>query len=321
MRRRPEQLAAGLAVAGLAVLAGSAPAAAATSCPGADATPAAIGAERAAAALHCLVNHERQAAGVGPVAAEPHAMQAAVGQANDMALRGFFDHTNPDGVGFVQRLTGTGLDWLAAGENLARGQRTPREAMAAWLASPGHCHNVLGATYTGIGYGVVTGLLGPWWVQELVRPAGVAAPTVADVPCPRQPAVPAPAGALDGPPDDSAFTLPTPAAAPAAGSPSAAPAPGPAAPSRTTAPAAAPGVQATAVRAGRRLRLRVVLRSSAGRPARTVVRVAQGGRAVRTLTARWTAGRPHAVRLTLARAAAGRVDVRSDAGRAAVRFR
>jgi uncharacterized protein YkwD len=297
--------------------ASAAPAQAATSCPGADAAPSMIGAERAAAALGCLVNHERQAAGLGPLTAEPHVAQAALGHAADMATRSFFAHTSPDGVTFDRRVTDAGLEWTAVGENIARGQDTAREVLAAWLASPKHCENLMNPTYTAIGHGVVTGLVGPWWVQDFARPMGVPAPPAVSAPCPRTPAQPQPAGALDGPPDDSAFPAP---ASPETPGPTA-PAPTAEADEAATPVAATPvRLRATARRTGRTLRLRVVVPRTSARRARVAVRVTQSRSTVRKVTARWVSGRAHTVRVKLPRAADGRAIVRVGGRTTTVRF-
>jgi uncharacterized protein YkwD len=307
-----------LGAAAAALATSGTPASAATSCPGADAAPMVIGAERTAAALGCLVNHERQAAGLGPITIEAHAAQAALGHAADMAARNFFDHTNPDGVTFDQRVTNAGLNWTAVGENIARGQDTARQVMAAWLNSPKHCENLMNPTYTVAGYGIVTGVAGPWWVQDFARPMGVPAPPAVNAPCPRTPAVPQPAGALDGPPDDSMF------AAPAAPAPAPAPAPTPAVDPEDEAipvPATPVRLVATARRSGRTLRLRVVIPRTSASPARVAVRVTQTRGTARSLTTRWAPGRAHTLKVKLAKAADGRAVVRVAGRTATARFR
>jgi hypothetical protein len=84
-----------------------------------------------------------------------------------MVAESFFAHESPDGGTLVDRLTGAGYiapdgDWTV-GENIAWGQghlATPRNIVAAWMASPGHRKNVLTGEYTEIGLGVVTGTPG-----------------------------------------------------------------------------------------------------------------------------------------------------------------
>ncbi len=76
-----------------------------------------------------LVNKERAAAGCGPVTEDPQLDRAAQGHSDDMAARGFFDHTDPDGDGPGERITAAGYRWSTYGENIAKGQQTPQAVM------------------------------------------------------------------------------------------------------------------------------------------------------------------------------------------------
>lgn len=71
----------------------------------------------------------------------------------DMQLRNFFDHTNPDGVTFDQRITATGYLWRTAGENIAAGYRTPAAVVQGWMQSTGHCKNIMNPSFTELGVG------------------------------------------------------------------------------------------------------------------------------------------------------------------------
>jgi uncharacterized protein YkwD len=51
-------------------------------------------------------------------------------------------------------------------ENIARGQSHPHAVMQAWMNSPGHRANILGAEFARIGIGVHLGTDGPWWTQN-----------------------------------------------------------------------------------------------------------------------------------------------------------
>ena len=44
--------------------------------------------------------------------------------------------------------------WRAAGENIATGFATPRSVVRAWMASTGHCQNILNPQYRNVGTGV-----------------------------------------------------------------------------------------------------------------------------------------------------------------------
>ncbi|QTD96520.1 sigma-70 family RNA polymerase sigma factor [Streptomyces cyanogenus] len=112
-----------------------------------------------------LVNKERATAGCGPVTEDPQLDKAAQGHSDDMAARGFFDHTNPDGAGPGERITAAGYRWSTYGENIARGQQTPQAVMDSWMNSPGHRANILNCSFKNIGVGVHDGQGGPWWTQ------------------------------------------------------------------------------------------------------------------------------------------------------------
>jgi len=296
-------------VAGLLLAAPGA--SAAVNCPDADAAPAEVGVERAAIAVECLVNHERQAAGLSPLATDGGAEQAARWHADDMASRGYFGHIallgGPHGIDVGARLTNAGYTWTLVGENLARGQDTPRLAMAAWLASPGHCENLMRPAFVDAGFGVSTVGNGPYWAQVFARKMGVPTPLGPAVSCPRAPAVPAPTG------------NPGPASRASAGTPASAPAVPEEPVAVPTAPVAVPA-KATVARKGRRLTVRVTVPAGTRRTT-IVVRVRQAGKTVRTIRAVRAAGRTYRLRATLPAARTGRVTVRVAGKTIAASFR
>ncbi|CAM5448208.1 hypothetical protein SCANM63S_01333 [Streptomyces canarius] len=112
-----------------------------------------------------LVNKERAAAGCGPVTEDPQLDKAAQGHSDDMAARGFFYHTDPDGDGPGERITAAGYRWSTYGENIAKGQQTPQAVMDSWMNSPGHRANILNCAFKDIGVGAHDGSGGPWWTQ------------------------------------------------------------------------------------------------------------------------------------------------------------
>ncbi len=117
-----------------------------------------------------LVNQERTSRGIDPVAEDADAAEAAYGHAVDMDVRVFFDHVNPSGEDPGDRLSRAGMFWTTWGENIARGQATPEDVMADWMASAGHRDNILDPAFTRLGVGVHQGPDGPWWVQDFVAP-------------------------------------------------------------------------------------------------------------------------------------------------------
>ncbi|MFC9329404.1 CAP domain-containing protein [Kitasatospora sp. NPDC057015] len=118
-----------------------------------------------AAAVLALVNEQRKAAGCAPVTADARLDALAKAFSDDMAARGFFDHTDPDGHTPWDRAKAVGISNLG-GENIARGQATAEAVMTAWMNSPGHRANILNCQFTKLGVGVHTGSGGPWWTQD-----------------------------------------------------------------------------------------------------------------------------------------------------------
>jgi uncharacterized protein YkwD len=136
------------------------PASALADCPAATAAPAA--AEGFSATL-CLVNAQRTAQGLKPLASDARLQQAAQAFARDMVDRRFFDHVSPGGGTMMDRLHAAGWNpsgaW-SAGENIAWGSGdlgTPARIVDAWMHSPGHRANILNGTFTQIGLGIASG--------------------------------------------------------------------------------------------------------------------------------------------------------------------
>ncbi|MER7464597.1 CAP domain-containing protein [Streptomyces sp. NPDC097981] len=117
------------------------------------------------AAVLALVNQERAQAGCGPVRANPPLAALAGAFSKDMATRGFFAHTDPDGNTPWDRATKAGLGGLG-GENIARGQGDAQSVMNAWMNSPGHKANILNCEFRTLGVGVYFAADGPWWTQD-----------------------------------------------------------------------------------------------------------------------------------------------------------
>ncbi|MCJ1679875.1 CAP domain-containing protein [Streptomyces sp. APSN-46.1] len=117
------------------------------------------------AAVLTLVNQERAQAGCGPVRANPPLAALAGAFSNDMAVRGFFGHTDPDGNTPWARAEQAGISGLG-GENIARGQGDAQAVMNAWMNSPGHKANILNCEFRTLGVGVYVASGGPWWTQD-----------------------------------------------------------------------------------------------------------------------------------------------------------
>ncbi|PPS71406.1 MULTISPECIES: CAP domain-containing protein [Streptomyces] len=138
----------------------------ATKAPRTPSASAALSGESAAAAqVLSLVNEERAKVGCSPVAANSALTDLAQSYSEDMAARGFFDHTDPDGHTPWDRAEKAGISNLG-GENIARGQANAAAVMDAWMNSPGHRANILNCDFKTLGVGVELGSGGPWWTQN-----------------------------------------------------------------------------------------------------------------------------------------------------------
>jgi uncharacterized membrane protein required for colicin V production len=111
-----------------------------------------------------LVNTERIAAGIDPLTSNPALADVAAAYAAEMALGGFFGHTNPDGATVSDRVREAGINFIVVGENLALAA-TLESAHDGLMASDGHRANILSGSFTEVGVGAVEGPLGIMVVQ------------------------------------------------------------------------------------------------------------------------------------------------------------
>ncbi|MFC7380945.1 CAP domain-containing protein [Sphaerisporangium rhizosphaerae] len=113
-----------------------------------------------------LTNAARQEQGCGPLRIDEHLRAAARGHSDDMAAKGYFDHTSADGRSPWDRIKAAGYSSNMFAENIARGQATPAAVVQGWLNSPGHRANIMNCKLKAIGVGVHFGSGGPWWTQD-----------------------------------------------------------------------------------------------------------------------------------------------------------
>ncbi|WP_236181719.1 MULTISPECIES: CAP domain-containing protein [Pseudomonas] len=88
-----------------------------------------------------------------PLRWNPALGAAAQGHSKAMAYGNYFAHRDPDGDGPADRARAAGYRGRQIGENIAAGQSSPGKAMAGWLASPGHCANLMNPMFTQVGAG------------------------------------------------------------------------------------------------------------------------------------------------------------------------
>ena len=102
------------------------------------------------------INAVRQSHGLGPLQPNNSLAQVARNHSQQMASRGFFDHTDHRGEGAFERVQSAGIPFRLVAENLFMSENAPQPvalAVKGWMNSPGHRANILraGLTHTGVG--------------------------------------------------------------------------------------------------------------------------------------------------------------------------
>ena len=112
----------------------------------------------AESALVSAMNRDRVGAGLVPVRVDRRLAAIARARSMDMATKGYFDHTQPDGRQVFDILSSVGITWFGAGEILAWNTWPDLgdSALAAnqgWLDSPDHRAVLLSTddNYVGVG--------------------------------------------------------------------------------------------------------------------------------------------------------------------------
>jgi uncharacterized protein YkwD len=125
-----------------------------------------------------LINAFRAQHGLEPLERNAFLDRAAMAHARDMLARDYFSHISPDGTDPGERARTAGYDWSRVLENIAAGQRSPREVVDAWVASTeGHREAMLDPAVTEMGVGYVFAPFDPgrvearhYWALSLGRP-------------------------------------------------------------------------------------------------------------------------------------------------------
>ncbi len=112
-----------------------------------------------------LVNQERQKNGLRPLQHRADVKHVAHKKAEDLINSNYFAHNSPNYGSPFDMLRTFGVSYRSAGENIAKGQRTPQEVMNAWMNSPGHRQNILNPNFDTIGVGFYHGA----WVQMFIQ--------------------------------------------------------------------------------------------------------------------------------------------------------
>jgi uncharacterized protein YkwD len=122
------------------------------------------------AAVVCLINQQRRDNGLPSLTVSPSLNHSAQGWTGVMVATGNFTHG--PGTAFASRISAAGYDWQSAGENIATGYSTPRQVVAAWMASTDHCRNILDPSFRNVGTGEIPAAVGGFgsgpatWTQD-----------------------------------------------------------------------------------------------------------------------------------------------------------
>jgi uncharacterized protein YkwD len=195
-----------------------------------------------------LVNQHRASLGLGGLTVDASLTDSAVWKARHMANYAYFAHDDPAPPmardPFTRMLNCGYAGGGVLGENIAAGQQTPSDVMAAWIGSAGHRANIEEPSFRSIGVGVaIGGPYGFYWVQDFA--SGAAAGGTPPPSPPPAPPPPPPPGSPPPPPPapppppvspPKPPPLPNPPTPPAA--PVSPPAVPPAVPAATAVPAA-----------------------------------------------------------------------------------
>ena len=116
-----------------------------------------------------LVNVERQKQGLGKLSLNAKLSNVATLKSQDMINKNYFDHTSPTYGSPFDMMKQFNISYKTAGENIAKGQKTPAEVVKAWMNSQGHRENILNKNYTEIGIGVAKDAKGTlYWTQMFI---------------------------------------------------------------------------------------------------------------------------------------------------------
>ena len=104
-----------------------------------------------------LVNEERAKHGLSPLMHRADIKNVAEKKAMDLINSNYFSHNSPNYGSPFNMLKTFGISYRTAGENIAKGQKSPQEVTNAWMNSSGHRANILKPEFDSIGVGYYQG--------------------------------------------------------------------------------------------------------------------------------------------------------------------
>ncbi len=106
------------------------------------------------------VNAERSKAGLPQLSYNNTMQKYARIKSQDMGVRNYFDHKDPQGNLITAKMKADGVNYMAWGENIAYiggvsdANALADQFMTNWMNSPGHRANILSSNFKSIGVGV-----------------------------------------------------------------------------------------------------------------------------------------------------------------------
>src|SRR5690625_4858463 len=113
-----------------------------------------------------LTNKEREKQGLNPLKVDDELSKVAREKSRDIKANNYFSHDSPTYGSPFDMMEQYGISYRTAGENIAKGQRTPEEVVNGWMNSDGHRANILSGDFTHIGVGYVE--QGNHWTQQFI---------------------------------------------------------------------------------------------------------------------------------------------------------
>lgn len=113
-----------------------------------------------------LVNIERANRGLAALEYDWQLSRVARYKSEDMQKNNYFSHTSPTYGSPFNMMKSFGITYKTAGENIAKGYKTPAAVVEGWMNSPGHRANILNSSFTHIGVGYVEN--GNYWTQMFI---------------------------------------------------------------------------------------------------------------------------------------------------------
>ena len=110
-----------------------------------------------------LCNEIRKQNGLPTLSGNWELSRVARYKSQDMHDRNYFSHTSPTYGSPFNMMKSFGISYRTAGENIAKGYRTPQAVVDGWMNSEGHRANILNASFKEIGVGYCAD--GYYWTQ------------------------------------------------------------------------------------------------------------------------------------------------------------